>query len=340
MNAKVPVVRDVLRSPRLVPVVVLTIAVLIAPFIISTYGLYLMSLVGVYAVGSIGLIILTGHGGLLNLGYSGFLALGAYVGGHLANEGQSIVLGLLAGLVAGLASGAVVGLFALWMGEFAIAIVTFGVGTFVALAVRELDGITGGLSGLAVIQMEPTSLFSLVWVVVGVAALVATLVLHGWFGRALRAMRDDIDAAAMFGLAPRRMRFLAFVVTAPFATVAGVLYGQTLGFISPEGFNIFMALGFIVIVILGGVTSVWGALIGSFLWVMVPVWTADVTGLYFILFGAVTLAVLRWAPDGVAGLVAATSRGLRRRLEGSHSSGRLADLTASAVDKHRRDNNA
>lgn len=340
MNISLLPIRDLLRSPQLAPVAVLTVAVLVAPFAISTYGLYLMSLVGVYAVGSIGLIILTGHGGLLNLGYSGFLALGAYVGAHFANDGRPLMLGLLAGLVAGVLAGAVVGLFALWMGEFAIAIVTFGVGTFVALAVRELDGMTGGLSGLAVLQIDATALFSLIWAVVGIAALVATVVLRGWFGRALRAMRDDIDAAAMFGLAPRRMRFLAFVVTAPFATVAGVLYGQTLGFISPEGFSIFMALGFIVIVILGGVTSVWGALIGSFLWVMVPEWTASVTGLYFILFGALALAVIRWAPDGVAGLVAAAFRAVQRRFAGTRSSGREADFAASTVGQDGRDNNA
>lgn len=302
------------EAAHVAAVALLVVLVLGAPALTNAHNIYLLSLIGVYTVASFGLILLTGHGGLLNLGYSGLLAIGAYIGGHFTNDGSSLLVAVVVSLVAGLFTGLVLGVFALWLGDFAIAIVTFGVGIFVAFAARELEKYTGGLSGMAVLAPGGMQLYQYVWACVTVAALVAWLLLRSWFGRSLRAIRDDSVAAAMFGLPVRRTRLLAFVVTSPFATVGGALYGQTLGYVSPEGFSIFLALGFVVIVILGGVTSLWGALIGSALWVLVPEWTSSVTGLYFILFGALALVLIRWAPNGVAGLVGALWRRLLARL--------------------------
>lgn len=301
------------RTPHTVLVSVVALLVVLAPGFANAHEIFLLSLIGVYTVASLGLIVLTGHGGMLNLGFSGLLAIGAYVGAYLGDGGTPLATALLVTAACGLLAGGAIGVFALWLGDFAIAIVTFGVGIFVAFAARELEHVTGGLSGKAVPSVDPLVLHLYVWGCVALAALAARLLLQSWFGRGLRAVRDDPVAAAMFGLPVRRTRLLAFVVTSPFATVAGALYGQTLGYISTEGFGVFLALGFVVIVILGGITSLWGALIGSALWVLVPEWTSGITGLYFILFGALALTLIRWAPDGVAGLIATAARHLLGR---------------------------
>lgn len=326
------------HAPQGVVLAVLAVLVVLAPTFANGHDIYLLSLIGVYAIASLGLIVLTGHGGLLNLGFSGLLAIGAYVGAYLGNEGTPLGTVLVIAAGCGILTGAVIGIFALWLGDFAIAIVTFGVGIFVAFAARELEHFTGGLSGTAVFSVDPLVLYQYIWACVAIAALAGWLLLRSWFGRGLRAIRDDAVAGAMFGLPVRRTRFLAFVVTSPFATLAGALYGQTLGYVSPEGFSVFMALGFVVIVILGGITSLWGALIGSALWVMVPEWTSGVTGLYYILFGALALVLIRWAPDGAAGLIGTVARRLLGRFTSSSAlSGSGPGVAGPLVSEPRKD---
>ncbi|HWK27346.1 MAG TPA: branched-chain amino acid ABC transporter permease [Solirubrobacter sp.] len=314
------------RRGHLIAVAILALAVIFAPAFATSYLMLQIALVGVFAIGAFGLVVLTGHGGQFNLGFAGLMALGAYTAAILQQHGVSLTAALVAAVAIGFVAGALLGVFAYWLSEFAMAVVTFAFGIFVDQAVRAFDGLTGGFSGIVLPRLSLNLVYYTVWTCVAIAALLAWGMIAGWLGRWLRAVRDNAIAAEQLGLPVKRVKFQGYVVTAPFATLTGGLYAQALGYIAPSAFQVVLSLAFLVIIIVGGVTSLWGGLIGATLWVAVPELTVDVPGLYPILFGALTVIVLIVVPGGAMDIPAA----IRRRMHRPRRAG-AAEVDLSAV---------
>jgi branched-chain amino acid transport system permease protein len=312
--------------PHLVALALFALFVIVAPAFATSYLMLQLALIGVFAIGAFGLVVLTGHGGQFNLGFAGLMALGAYTAAVLQEHGVPLGVALVAAVLVGFVAGALLGVFAYWLSEFAMAVVTFAFGIFVDQGVRALDGLTGGFSGIVLPALSLNFVYYTVWACVAVAALLAWLMLNGWLGRWLRAVRDNAIAAEQLGLPVKRVKLQGYVLTAPFATLTGGLYAQALGYIAPSAFNIVLSLAFLVIIIVGGVTSLWGGMIGAALWVAVPELTIDVPGLYPILFGALTVIVLIVVPGGAMDIPAAVARRLTRSRRGG-----AAELQRPAV---------
>lgn len=275
------------------------------------YQVYIISLVGLTAIVGIGLNILLGLSGQISLGHIGFYAIGAYTAGLLmVRQEWSFWLALpVAGIAAGIA-GAILSIPALRVRGPYLAMVTIAFGFVVEQSAAEWEELTGGWNGLMGIPKPELAGVSfgqreIAWLVLvmTVVALVlySRLSVSPW-GKAMRAIRDSEIAGQSIGLDPIRLRASAFALSAVAAGLAGAVFAIMSSFISPESFPFFDSILFLLVVMIGGADTLLGPIIGAVVVVLLPEmlsWLAE----YRLLFvGALLLAVLRLAPEGVVGL--------------------------------------
>jgi branched-chain amino acid transport system ATP-binding protein len=276
------------------------------------YRLYVIVTVGLTAIVGVGLNVLVGLTGQISLGHVGFYAIGAYVVGILTTTlGWSFWPALLgAGVLAGLA-GLLLSVPALRLRGPYLAMVTIAFGFVVEQGTAEWTGLTGGWNGLSGIPAP--ALFgydfsdsAIAYMTLALAAL--AIVLYHWlsispWGRAMRAVRDSEIASVSIGLNPTMVRATAFTISAVLAGIAGGVFASISNFISPESFPFFQSILFLLALMVGGVDSVFGPLIGAIVVVLLPE-TLSALAQYRLLFvGILMLVVLRVAPTGFVGLL-------------------------------------
>jgi branched-chain amino acid transport system permease protein len=264
-------------------VVMLLVLVMLPMVIQDDFWLSVLIYVGITAVGAIGLNLLTGYCGQISLGHSFFIGAGAYITGWLGGDlGLPLVLWLPLAAVTGGLLGAVVGPFALRLRGHYLAIVTLGLVFIGEHLWRNLKGLTGGNSGTSVnagISLGPVDFnrltlagevysrnqgfFWLVWALVAVIALLAKNLVRTRPGRALQAVRDRDQAAEVIGVRAGRYKIGAFVVSSAIASVAGALFGAYQQFVSPDEWNLLLSIQYIAIVIVGGLGTVFGSILGA-----------------------------------------------------------------------------
>jgi len=278
------------------------------PLFAKGYLIYNVSLFYVYALVALSLGILVGLTGQVSLGHAGFLAAGAYVQGALANEGWSFVATLPAAVLVTALLGVVIGVPALRLEGPYLAIATLGFG----LAIQQILNnwrYVGASTGMlvdrpALLGIDFYGDRPYYYLVLALAALVAWMAFNlerSHVGRAFRAVRDADLAAQMSGIGLARYKTLAFVLSAGIAGLAGALYGPLVGYITPESFNLLLSIKFLLMIIVGGLGFLPGALLGA----------GFITGLDLVLatfrawsqlaFGAVVIAVMMLEPAGLYG---------------------------------------
>jgi branched-chain amino acid transport system permease protein len=300
----------------------LPLALLLAlPAFVPDAWLVRLTLLCCYAIGVLGQTLLIGFAGQISLGQAGFLALGAYSFAHLRQAGLPFLLALLAaGVVAG-AAGVAVGVPSLRLRGPYLAIATLGFGLAVYQALAASEALSGGRSGLRVPPLDlptgvPASLglyYVALVLLIGSAAAAGNLV-SSYVGRAWLALRDAEPAAAAAGVNPSRYRLLAFSVSSFYAGVHGALLAQFLGHLEPQGFTLGESITMLAAVVVGG-ASVIGALLGAAFVTLLPALAGERGFVVPVSLGLAMILVVRFEPEGLAGLVQALSR----RLEASRS---------------------
>jgi branched-chain amino acid transport system ATP-binding protein len=296
-------------SLMVAPVIVL---VAVAIHFANGYQVYIISLVGLSAIVGIGLNILLGLTGQISLGHVGFYAIGAYTAGLLmVRLDWSFWLALpAAGLVAGLA-GTVLSIPALRVRGPYLAMVTIAFGFVVEQSAAEWSGLTGGWNGL--MGIPHPSIFAvtfgqreIAWFVLALTVLAvflyARLSVSPW-GKAMRAIRDSEVAGQSIGLHPTQLRVSAFTLSAVVTGIAGAVFASMTTFISPESFPFFDSILFLLVVMIGGVDTVLGPVIGAVIVVLLPEVLAGLAGYRLLFVGLLLLLVLRLAPEGVVGFL-------------------------------------
>lgn len=316
----------------------------------SFLDLKVLALAGVYAIGAIGLNLLSGYTGQISLGHGVFLGVGAYLATYLGTE-YDLALQVLIPLAAvvGFAIGAIVGPFALRLRGSYLVVVTLGLVVIGTHIFKEWDSVTGGTNGrsasgvvpgIGPIDFENLSLFGhkfseeqgmfwLIWGVAGITALLVKNIVRSRTGRAFQAVRDRDMAAEVIGVDPSRYKVLAFAISAALGGVAGALYAPLQDFVTPGGlsepggFGLTMSIQFVAIIILGGLGTIYGSVIGAIVIGALPEVVAAVTKessipgvasggfaeglvtvdqLNQILFGLAIAVVLLVEPRGIAAL--------------------------------------
>ncbi len=280
-------------------------ATLLAP---NTYYLYTIGMIAITTMVAVGLNILVGLSGQISIGHAGFFAIGAYVASLLMlNVEWSFPPAAIAAIVATAGTGAALAAPALRVTGPYLAMVTIAFGIIVERVLIEWVGLTGGFGGLSSIP-KPV-LFGLqpaLKDVVLIAVVIAFVSLwsfdqlkhHPW-GKAFQAVRDDETAATSLGLNPLAVRVMAFAVSAAFTGLAGAFFASTIGFISPDSFTLHRSILFLLVVILGGIGTAEGALVGAIVLVLLPELIKDFADYQLLIFGSLLLLTLGVAPEGL-----------------------------------------
>ncbi len=291
------------------------------PFLFGDpYALRLLTLAGIYAIAAIGWQFVFGHAGALSLAQGTFFGIGAYVAGILSlRAGLGFELTLPAAMLAAGMLAALVALPVLRLESHYFALATLGVGQVVLLLAVNWESVTGGANGLAGVPAltlfgdvlgRGWPLLLLVWGLVAVAALIARRVTGGLAGARLRLMREQPMAAMAVGVDTRRQRLHALLLSAVFAAAAGALQVHTVRVVSPEVLEFHVMVALLAITVIGGRTSVAGAILGAVLLVHLPEWFRPLEKYYLLAYGAALMVTIVAAPWGIMGTV----RALRRRL--------------------------
>jgi branched-chain amino acid transport system permease protein len=283
----------------------------------NPYHLDVLTSAGLYALLALGLNIVVGFTGLLHLGYAAFFAIGAYTYALLnLHLGLSFWLGLLpAACVAGLC-GAILGIPAVRVRGDYLAIVTLGFGEIVRIAFTNLEQWTGGPNGLLGIA-HPTlwipgrglydfgvasaPYYYLVAVWTAVVTVMCLRMSRSRVGRAWAAIREDELAASCSGINTFQLKLLAQGCGAAIAGLAGAIFAAKQGTITPEGFDFILSVMILAMVVLGGLGSVAGALVGALILGTLPELLRGVEQYRMLLFGLVMILMMRLRPQGLFG---------------------------------------
>ena len=233
--------------------------------------------------------------------------MGAYTSGILtATFKADPLLALLAGLVVSTLVAVIVGIPALKLKGYYLAMATLGFGIIVAIIFQQLDWLTGGPSGLMGIphfrlagwQFDtPRAGFFLVWVTVGVILILSLNIVDSRLGRALRAIHDSETAALAMGVDAQRLKLLIFVVSALYASLAGSLLAHTINFIAPSSFGFMFSIKLVTMVVVGGMASIWGSLLGAAVLTVLPELLVVFQELEVVIFGLILMIVMIFLPE-------------------------------------------
>ncbi|WP_251071810.1 branched-chain amino acid ABC transporter permease [Streptomyces sp. ISL-43] len=281
----------------------------LAPFLIATpYALNVMTSAAIFVMLAVGLNIVVGYCGLLDLGYAAFFAVGAYTAGVLSTEfGLSLAATVPVVIAVTVLAGVLVGIPTLRLRSDYLAIVTLGFGEIIRIVANNLD-ITGGPSGIYGIpglslfgfSLEgPVSLYYLVVVIVALAVLLAGRLDRSRLGRAWRFIREDEDAAEAMGVHTYRVKLAAYIAGAVWGGLAGVLFAAQLSAVSPESFRFIQSALVLMAVVLGGMGSLRGVVIGAVCISLVPELLRGVADNRYFAFGLVLIAVMVLRPQGL-----------------------------------------
>jgi branched-chain amino acid transport system permease protein len=281
----------------------------VAAVLSNEYYFTLLNFIGIHTLLVVGLNLLLGYAGQISLGHAAFFGLGAYTSGILtATCGVNPWLALLAGLIISGLAAFLIGIPALKLRGYYLAMATLGFGIIVYIVLNEAQPLTGGPSGLSGIPSLSLAgfplntarrLYLLVWPVVGgILALSANLV-DSRSGRALRALHDSEAAAESLGVDTRRMKLKIFIWSALYASLAGSLYAHSLNFIAPASFGFMFSIKLVTMVVLGGMASIWGSLLGAGVLTVLPEVLTVFHDFEVIIFGAILMVVMIFLPRGL-----------------------------------------
>lgn len=289
----------------------------VAPFVLDPYYRYLVTMMAIYAIVAVGLNLLTGYSGQISLGHGAFLAIGAYTTAILVGRFNVLPYppAILLGGVATAAAGLLLGLPALRLSGPYLAIVTVGFSIAVPQVLLKFERLTGGVQGILVEKPDaPGPLARVVgaeqWVyllaVAGAAvlAVIAANLFRTGAGRAFVALRDSEVAAQAVGISVRRYKLLAFTLSALYTGLAGGLYALAVGFVSPDSFTLLTSIQFLTMIVVGGLGSVSGSILGAAVITLLPNYAAEISkAAPWAIYGAVLIVFMIFLPAGLAGLL-------------------------------------
>lgn len=270
---------------------------------------HLLIIICFHAILALSLNLVTGFTGQLSLGHSAFVAAGAYTSALLTLNGLSFWVGAAAaGLVAFLL-GILVGLPSLRLQGIYLGMVTWGLAEIVRLAALNLDFTRGplGLPGIPAITLFGTPLFKLwqIYYVVGgllfLCIIGCSRLVDSRIGDALLAIREDGLAAGAMGVNTLFYKVLIFGLSATMAGVAGAFYSSYLTFISPSAFDMNMSILILMMVVVGGLGSIPGSLLGAVMLTLLPELFRFLADYRLWFYGAILIFMMIFRPQGILG---------------------------------------
>ena len=293
------------------------------PLQFGSYRIFQATTIAMWAIVALGLNLLTGYNGQISLGHGAFVALGGYTSAILMfDHGWPFwatipVAGLLTGAV-----GFVVGVPALRLTGPYLAIATMALALSTPQILQKYEGLTHGSQGINVdsptppgildgIMNETQYLYFLALLVAVIMTVVAWNIVRSRIGRAFVAIRDSEIAAQAMGISVPRFKTMAFAISAFFAGICGGVYVQVIGFVSPRSFDVLQSINYLTTIVVGGLASILGSILGAAVFVLVPEVNTLLEQLHLpaadqapdVLYGASLILVMIFMPYGFAGFI-------------------------------------
>lgn len=267
------------------------------------YYLSVATFAALNVVLALGLNMISGFCGQVSLGHAAFYGLGAYAAALCSVAGFPFAAAVLAGVVVAGVFGVAVGFAALRVRDDFLAIVTMGVG-FLFLGVVRKQAWLGAEMGIAKIP-SPLDKGGYALLAIGAALVLILLSLHvrrSWMGRAFDAVAQDEDAARTIGVDVAGYKSIAFLLGTASAGLAGAIYAHMTQLIVPDAFNFIQSITILAMVVVGGIGSTIGVVLGAVLLTVMPELFRFINDYKLLVYGALLLLVMRFSPDGLAGL--------------------------------------
>lgn len=285
------------------------------PWIVGLFLSQALFIIGMYVLMGLGLNIVVGYAGLLDLGYVAFFAFGAYTMGILTSAGElgrtnlnfwaALPFAVLVGVIWGL----ILGFPVLRMRGDYLAIVTLGFGEIIrVLALSNwLKPLGGGAQGILLIPKpkifglvfdSPQLMYYLVVLGAVLAAFVTVRLRDSRLGRQWMAMREDEDVAEAMGINLVQTKLLAFSIGAGFSALAGAIFAARIGNIFPHSFNILISMNAVSLIIVGGLASIPGVIVGALILVGLPELLREFAEYRLLMYGLLLIIMMLVKPDG------------------------------------------
>lgn len=282
--------------------------------ILESSAIIVIGTVIFYSIVGIGLNVLLGYSGLISLGTAGFMGLGAYLAAYFTeNMNLPFLLSLVISVTVPVLIGLIIGLISLRLEGYYLAIATLAVSEILRQVFVEFDEVTGGFSGknasypklFGVIKFDRQMMF-IFMVIVLVGVLIFTYnFINSRTGRALLTMKGSEHAAKAMGINLLRYKLTAFAIATLYAAIAGVLYVHFIRFAYPSGWSLMLSLQILAVIVIGGMRTITGPLLGSFIVFGVPELIlkqlpviGNIDGLAYIFNGILIIVVILFYPHG------------------------------------------
>lgn len=275
----------------------------------NSYYLNVLVFVGIYSLITIGLSLLMGYTGQISLGHAAFFGLGAYTSGVLSTKfGVSPWLALLAAIFVTGGIAFLIAAPALKLKGHYLAMATLAFGYIVFIVFNQASSLTGGPSGFGQIPRfrlgnfllrSDVHYYYLVWTLVIVVLLVSLNIIHSRVGRALRSIHEGELTANIMGVNTAKYKIQVFVLSAVYASLAGSLYAHFITFLNPTPFGFHFSIVLVAMVAVGGMASVWGAMIGAALLTILPEYLRAFHDYDILIYGSILLLIMMFLPKGL-----------------------------------------
>jgi len=325
------------------------LAVVFPQFVENNYYRGVMVEIGIILVLVVGLNLIIGYAGQISLGHAGFYGMGAFLTMMFTSDRTPLEdwVGSFAGplvpaaaalhsffashmVLAWIAAAIITGLLALIVGiptlrlkGHYLAMATLGLGIILQIVFKEENLATGGPSGMSVpyfkimgseVNPNTATFYYLVWAVVLASLVLSINLVHSRIGRALKSIHEDDMAAAASGVPVMKMKVMIFTVGAMYASIAGSLYAHYLTHVNPAPFGFMFSVKLVVMVVVGGMGSIWGSIMGTGLLTTMPHFLTVFEDYEIALYGLVLIVVMIFSPKGLAGLIDSGWKWTRHKL--------------------------
>ena len=287
------------------------IALLCAPLLLKTYGLYLLTLWLVYVIAALGLNLTVGYAGLKSLCHAGFMGVGAYTVAIMMKAGFSFWLASPVAIAICFGFGLVVGFPALRVQLHYLGFATLGFNLLLMLFFRNEEWLTGGTFGIQNIKRPAllgfsfegnTAFYFLVLVGTLISGVLLALLLRSPWGRAFAALRDNPIRAESTGVNITAYTLMSFAIGAAYAGIAGALFATLVNFIEPAPFGVANSLLFLMMVVVGGSGRFYGPVLGAAIALLLPELLRELKDWYLAVFGFMVVLMMIWLPGGLLSL--------------------------------------
>jgi len=295
-------------------------AMLLLPLVANPYLLFVGTQLSIFVILAVGLNILVGYCGQLAFSQAAIFGIGAYGAGLLkVHLGWSFLLSVPAGAALACAVGTLIALPALRLYGLYLALATLAFAQFTQWVFLNWERVTFGAGGFRLSRpafpyfTAGTGTFYIALFVAAILVILAARIIRSRFGRAIIAIRDGEVAAESLGIDLLRYKALAFGLSALYAGVAGGINAMTLGFVAPETYDLFLAVLLKAMIVLGGLGSIAGSVLGAGIVLILLELLRAFKSAQEIVFGAILLSCVLFAPSGLAGYLSTRLDSWRER---------------------------